>query len=321
MFRQNTAVEVATLAAQETGKHLEVSNCGVVLPATINAPGISVNYAVDGAPALSEEKTQELAETCGRQSFDHAGFCEVAGGKSSLMKMARLSTVLCAKLMDRETHAVLGHLFVTSGRDRKWRPNERFFIQAIGNQLSIAVAHVRAQTAARASAFADEKTGLVSRGAYVDCLLVESSRGRAHNTPVSLLILHVNHGSDAVPAQGQAALDKYMEQLSRTLRTAARPGDMAVKYTPWSIAFILPDTNLKAAQNLGEKLTKAAATVHAPWQSNGSGSKVGVVVAEAASRIFDDNEDCVTELINRAETAFDEVRQQERSKVLALATP
>ncbi len=320
MFRQYTAVEVATVAAQETGKHLEVSNCGVVLPATINAPAVSANYAVDGAPALSEEKTMELAETCARQSFDHTGVCELAGGKSSLMKMARLSTVLCAKLMDKETHAALGYLFVTSGRDRKWRPNERFFIQAIGNQLSIAVAHVRAQTAARASAFADERTGLVSRGAYVDCLLVESSRGRTHNSPVSLLILHVNH-SEPVPPQGQAALDKYMEQLSRALRASARPGDMAVKYTPWSVAFILPDTNLKAAQTLGEKLTKTASTVHAPWQSNGSGSKVSVVVAEAASRIFDDNEDCVTELINRAETAFEEVRQHEKSKVLALATP
>jgi tetratricopeptide (TPR) repeat protein/GGDEF domain-containing protein len=320
MFRQNSATDVATIVAQETGKHLEVSNCGVVLTSSLNAPAVCVQYAVDGAPALSEEKTLELAESCARQTFDHTGVCEMGGGKSALMKTARLSSVLCAKLTDKETHAVLGHLFVTSGRERKWRPNERFFVQAIGNQLSIAVAHVRAQTAARASAFTDERTGLVSRGAYVDCLLVESSRGRTHNTPVSLLILHVNH-SDPVPPQGQAALDKYMEQLSRALRAAARPGDMAVKYTPWSVAFILPDTNLKAAQTLGEKLTKTAGTVHAPWQSNGSGSKCSVVVAEAAGRIFDDNEDCVTELINRAETAFEEVRQHEKSKVMALATP
>jgi diguanylate cyclase (GGDEF)-like protein len=221
--------------------------------------------------------------------------------------------------VDKETQTPAGSLLIGSERQRAWRPNESFFLQAVGDQLLISVNHTRTQAVVRSLAFADEKTGLVSRGAYLDCLLAESSRARAQSCPLSLVILQIDRGKDLLNQHGDAALEKYIEQLARSLRGAVRQTDLAVKYTAWSLAFILPDTGLANAKILAEKLCQVAATVEAPWEAHDL--NVSAIVAEATVRQSDDNEDRVTEWINRAEVGLEDVRQQGGGKLLVLATP
>jgi diguanylate cyclase (GGDEF)-like protein len=166
---------------------------------------------------------------------------------------------------------------------------------------------------------ADEKTGLLSRGAYVDCLLVESNRARAQNTTLSLVILHVDHGAELLRQHGDAAVDHYIEQLARALSSAIRQTDVAVKYTAWSLVFILPDTSAESARALGEKLRQVAETVRPSWGA--TDLTVSAVVAEASSRPGDEAEDRVTEWMNRAEAGLDEARQRGGNTLVALATP
>jgi diguanylate cyclase (GGDEF)-like protein len=171
----------------------------------------------------------------------------------------------------------------------------------------------------RSLAVADEKTGLLSRGAYLDCLLVESNRSRAQNTPLSLVILHLDHGNEILREHGDLPVDRYMEQLARSLSSSIRQTDIAVKYTGWSLAFILPDTSLENARILAEKLRKASADVKPSWDSNHL--TVSAIVAEASSRPNDETEDRVTEWINRAEHGLEGLRQSGGDSLLALATP
>jgi len=84
--------------------------------------------------------------------------------------------------------------------------------------------------------------------------------------------------------------------------------DVAVKYTSWSLAFILPDTTLAGAQNLADKLRRAASGLRPPWDSTQITLSAGVV--EAAARQEFDSEDIVTDLINRAEFSVEEARKR-----------
>jgi GGDEF domain-containing protein len=94
---------------------------------------------------------------------------------------------------------------------------------------------------------------------------------------------------------------------------------VAVKYTAWSLVFILPDTPVENAQILAEKLRHAAAKIQTPWGA--PELTVSAVVAQATSRPTDDTEDRVTEWINRAEFGLEEVRQHGGNAVAPLATP
>jgi len=208
---------------------------------------------------------------------------------------------------------------VGDGAARKWKPNESFFLQAVGDQLVMSVTHTRLRSLVRSLAVADEKTGLLSRGAYIDCLLVESNRSRTQGTPLSLIIVHIDRGGDLLRQHGDAAVEQYVEQLARALSSAVRQTDIAVKHTAWSLVFVLPNTSLENARALAEKLRQVAGTVQPPWGEQDL--TASAIVAEASSRPGDETEDRVTEWINRAEAGLDEARQRGGNILVPLATP
>jgi diguanylate cyclase (GGDEF)-like protein len=250
---------------------------------------------------------------------DALGGVELQAATLPALRDLGLESALGVLLTDKETQAPSGALLIGDVRLRKWKPNESFFLQAVGDQLVLSVNHTRLRSLVRSLAVADEKTGLLSRGAYIDCLLVESNRARAQNTPISLIVLHVDRGGDLLRQHGDAALDHYIEQLARGLSSAIRQTDVAVKYTAWSLVFILPDTSLDNARTLADKLRQTAASVRPSWGT--ADLTISAVVAEASSRPGDETEDRVTEWINRADAGLEDARQRGGDTLVELATP
>ncbi len=320
MYRQASPREVVTAAAQEIGKYLNVSRCIVEVLGGKDEEPLAAEFTGPGIVPAGSAQIASLVSMLATSAPDTLGGIELSGPGIPALRELKLETVLGVRLVDKETRAPSGAVLVGSERMRQWRPNDSFFLQAVGDQILISANHTRTQAVVRTMAFADEKTGLVSRGAYVACLLAESSRARAQNTPVSLVILHIHSGGELLRQHGDAAFEKYIEQLARSLRGAVRQTDLAVKYTAWSLAFILPDTNAGSAKLLAEKLRQTASAVPAPW-NGGEGLSLSAVIAEAAYRPSDDNEDRVTEWINRAEAGLDEIRQKTDEKILVLASP
>src|SRR2546422_3762452 len=140
----------------------------------------------------------------------------------------------------------------------KWKPNETYFLQAVGDQMLLSLHHTRLRTLVRTLAVADEKTGLLARSSYTDCLLGETQRAKSQGTPLAVALLQIDRGSELIHQQGEAQVENHMEQLARVLQPVVRQNDLAVKYNAWSLAFILPDTTLAGARSLAEKLRKVA---------------------------------------------------------------
>jgi len=178
------------------------------------------------------------------------------------------------------------------------------------------VHHTRLRSLVRTLAVADEKTGLLARGSYMDCLLSESQRARKQGVPLALALLQVDGGPELLRQQGEGPFERFMEQLGRAVQTIVRQTDLGVKYTSWALAFILPDTPLAGARTLAEKLKKAGGNLRPPWE--GAPVTVSVAIAEAIARQDFDNEDIVTDLINRAEAALEEARKRGGNEIVSL---
>src|SRR6202795_3157642 len=131
-----------------------------------------------------------------------------------------------------------------------WKPNETYFLQSIGDQMLMCVHHTRLRMLVRTLAVADEKAGLLARSSYIDCLLHESQRARTQGIPLTLALLQVDGGPELLRQQGEASLEHYMEQLGRTTHAIVRQTDLALKYTSWALAFVLPDTPLSGGRAL-----------------------------------------------------------------------
>jgi diguanylate cyclase (GGDEF)-like protein len=319
MYRQGTPREVLATTAAQVGKHLGVARCLVSVGGSLDGGHLTAEYCAPGLPHASVAHVPAVMVLVSNAPADSLGGVELNGASAPVLRELGIESALGVVLQDKETQAAAGTLLVGDTVARKWKPNESFFLQAVGDQLVLSVNHTRLRSLVRSLAVADEKTGLLSRGAYVDCLLVESNRSRAQNTPLSLVILHLDHGNEYLRQHGDLPVDRYMEQLARTLSSTIRQTDIAVKYTAWSLAFILPDTSLENARILADKLQKAAAGVTPSW--GGKDLTMTAIVAEASSRPGDESEDRVTEWINRAEHGLDEVRQAGGGQLVALATP
>jgi diguanylate cyclase (GGDEF)-like protein len=319
MYRQATPREVLAATTAQTGKHLGVTRCLVAVGSSAEAAPLVAEYFAPGVSAAGAPWITAIARVVSSAQADAlSGIALDAVSVPSLRELG-LESVLAVALTDKETQAPAGALLVCDATPRKWKPNETFFLQAVGDQLVLAVTHTRLRSLVRTLSVADEKTGLLTRGAYIDCLLSETNRSRTHGTPVSLLLIEIDGGGELLRRHGDGAIESYVDQLARTLCSSIRQTDIAVKYTAWSLVFILPDTTLEKARMLADKLRQIAATVPTSW-----GQKdltISAVVAEESSRPADDTEDRVTEWINRAETGLEEVRDQGGNAVMALATP
>jgi len=319
MHRQATPREVLSSTAAEVGKYLGVARCLVTLGAAGDTAPLTAEYSAPGLRAVGGAHLPAIASLVAKASPDDLGGIQLTASTAPVLGQLGVESALAVVLQDKEAGTQSGILLVADKSARKWKSNESFFLQAVGDQLVLSVNHTRLRSLVRSLAVADEKTGLLSRSAYVDCLLAESNRARAQGTPLSLIILHVDHGGDLLRQHGDAAVDQYIEQLARALSSTVRQTDIAVKYTAWSLAFILPDTSIENARALAEKLRQVAATVHPSWGPQSLSASA--IVAAASSRPGDDTEDRVTEWINRAEAGLDEAFQSGGNVLVPLATP
>jgi len=239
--------------------------------------------------------------------------------EGSILKELGLATALGVIITDKETQTPAGMLIVGHSEAHKWRPNEAYFLQAIGDQMLMSVSHTRLRSLVRRMGVSDERTGLLSRSSYQSCLLTEADRARTQGTPLSLTILQIDRGAEILRQQGESPLERFLEQLARSLQPIVRQNDVAVKYTSWSLAFILPDTTLAGAQNLADKLRRAASGLRPPWDATQITLSAGIV--EAVAKHEFDSEDIVTDLINRAESSVEEARKKGGDTVVTLETP
>lgn len=318
MYRQATPREVIAATAAEIGKYLSATRCLIAFGIADEAQ-LTAEYAAPGMPGVGPSGIASVVGWISSAPRDPLGGVELSSSSSLGLRELGLESALGVSLIDKDTQGASGVLLVGSASARTWKPNESFFLQAIGDQLVLSVSHTRLRSLVRSLAVTDEKTGLLSRGSYVDCLLVESNRARSQGTPLSLILLQIDRGGELLRQHGDTPVEQFMEQLARALSSSVRQTDIAIKYTAWSLVFVLPNTSLESARSLAEKLRQVAATLQPSWSA--PELTLSAIVAEASARPGDDTEDRVTEWINRAEAGVDEARQRGGNAFLALATP
>jgi diguanylate cyclase (GGDEF)-like protein len=318
IFRQQTPRAMLNTTVTEVGAHLKVTRAIAVIGAPGRPPEIAAEYcAQDVKPAPGAQLVFLLAQMEKAEPDEMGGLILDAKNAPALKELG-LAAAMGVMISDKETQQPAAMLICGFAEAHRWRPNEIYLLQAIGDQMLMSVSHTRLRSLVRRIGVSDERSGLLSRSSYLSCLLTEADRAKSQGTPLSLTILQIDRGAELLRQQGESPLERFLEQLSRSLQPIVRQNDVAVKYTAWSLAFILPDTTLAGAQNLADKLKRAATGLRPPWDSTAITLSAGIV--EAVPRADFDSEDIVTDLINRAEHSIEEARKK-GDTVVALESP
>jgi diguanylate cyclase (GGDEF)-like protein len=319
IFRQQTPRAMLNTAVNEIGEYLRVSRALAVIGSPGRPPDLAAEYCGPNMKPAPGAQVVFLLAQVEKAEGDEVGGLVVDHAPGSVLGDLALRTVLGVKITDRETQQPAGMLIVGHAEPRKWKPNETYFLQAIGDQMLMSVSHTRLRSLVRRMGVSDERSGLLSRSSYQSCLLTEADRARTQGTPLALTILQIDRGGELLRQQGESPMERFLEQLARSLQPIVRQNDVAVKYTSWSLAFILPDTTIDGAQNLADKLRRAASGIRPPWDTTAITLSAGIVEAVAKSDF--DSEDIVTDLMNRAETSVEEARRRGGDTVVTLEAP
>ncbi len=316
VFRQPSPRAMLSVAVNEVGNYLRATRCIAVVGTPGQPPQMASEYCSSSIEGSSGAQIVRLISQLERGAPDALGGLTLDAATGPALKDMGLEATLGVQLSDPETQSPTGMLIAGFAAPHTWKPNETYFLQSIGDQMLLCLHHTRLRSLVRTLAVADEKTGLLARSSYIDCLLHESQRARTQGVPLALALLQVDGGPELARQQGEAVFERYMEQLGKTVQAIIRQTDLAVKYTSWALAFVLPDTPLSGARVLAGKLKKAAGGLRPTWGD--AQLTTSLAVAEAIVRHEYDSEDIVTDLINRAEAGLEEARKQGGNEIVSL---
>ncbi len=316
LFRLPSARAILSAGINEIGTHLRVTRCIAVIGPAGKPPELASEFCAPNVEPANGALLVKLLSQLDRAAPDALGGLPLHAAAAPVLRELGLETVLGVALMDREKQSQAGMLVAGYASAHQWRAHETYFLQAVGDQILLGVNHTRMRTLTRTMGPADEKTGLLARSSYQGCLLSEANRAKSNGIALALALIQIDRGAEVLRQQGEIQLERYVEQLARGFHALIRQTDLAIKYTAWTIAFILPDTGLAGAQILVDKLRKAAAHLAPPW-NGGVPLTFSASVAEAVARPDYDSEDIVTELINRAEAGLEEAHGRGGDVVIA----
>src|SRR5450755_2932127 len=319
IFRQQTPRAMLNTAVNEVAGYLRATRALAVVGPQGRPPELAAEYCAQGLRPAPGAQVVFLLAHMEKAQPDELGGLMVDATDGSILSELGLATALGVIITDKETQVPAGMLIVAHSEPHKWKPNEAYFLQAIGDQMLMSVSHTRLRSLVRRMGVSDERTGLLSRSSYPSCLLTEADRSRTQGTPLALAILQIDRGAEILRQHGESPVERFLEQLARSLQPIVRQNDVAVKYTSWSLAFILPDTTLAGAQNLADKLRRAASGLRPPWDATQITLSAGIV--EAVAKPDYESEDIVTDLINRAEFSAEEARKQGGDTIVVLESP
>lgn len=190
---------------------------------------------------------------------------------------------------------------------RIWQENEIMLLETVADQVAIAVNHSRLYVKSQREALRDSLTGVFNRR-YFD-MQFERELNLAERTgqPLSLIIADLDHFKSINDNFGHAAGDEVLQMVSQLMKSRLRNFDTIARYGGEEFAIILPQTNLKGALIIAERLRKTIANAQVAEGIN--------ITASFGVATFPIHADNGTELKKLADRALYCVKRDGRNRV------
>jgi diguanylate cyclase (GGDEF)-like protein len=164
----------------------------------------------------------------------------------------------------------------------------------------------------------DGLTGLLNRAAFDTYLADQMASCRRAGTPLSLVLIDVDHFKQVNDRHGHVAGDGVLQRIAQCLRGTHRAKDKPCRYGGEEFAIILPETDGPGAKVVAERLReKIAQTPHvlSPTQTIVVTASFGVVTIPGAG-VNTKAPGTPTDLIAAADSCLYEAKHAGRNRVV-----
>jgi diguanylate cyclase (GGDEF)-like protein len=201
--------------------------------------------------------------------------------------------------------------------------NTRYCLVQV-NDVSLAVKKERLlreqADALRGLAYLDGLTGVPNRRRLDEYLGDEFKRAIRSNTPLSIIMLDVDHFKQYNDTYNHSAGDFCLQRIANAIKaTLRRPADLVARYGGEEFAIILPDTPVSAAIALAEDIRKQIENLAIPHET--SEVTQHVTASMGVAGVLPDTKISAGELLIQADTALYQAKKKGRNRVTKYREP
>ncbi len=162
----------------------------------------------------------------------------------------------------------------------------------------------------------DSLTGLANRRAFDQALQREHARRQRTGTPLSVLLIDVDHFKSVNDRYGHATGDDYLRTVAQVLRKkAARSTDLAARQGGEEFACLLPDTAAADAQALAERIREAMGRLALPNRPPGALAADGQLTVSIGVSTLESGRATAEELLEQADVQLYAAKRAGRDRV------
>jgi diguanylate cyclase (GGDEF)-like protein len=175
---------------------------------------------------------------------------------------------LCIPLVTHDDLVGLIHL-EGMAHERTAREEQERLAVTMAEQLALALGNARLRASLRRQSVLDPLTGLFNRRYFDETLKRELARSRRMASPLSLVVLDVDHFKRVNDGFGHAAGDAVLRAIAQLVRQSIRDCDVACRYGGEELVILMPDCEQEDAARRAETLR--ADIAGAPPMMDGAG--------------------------------------------------
>jgi diguanylate cyclase (GGDEF)-like protein len=201
----------------------------------------------------------------------------------------------------RTLNRVIGVLYLYTPPEIELDDHQINLLSSLGNQIGVALYNSQLYEETRKLTLEDPLTGLANRR-FMDIMLKRSfAKAVRFKRPLSVIMLDIDHFKKYNDTHGHREGDKILVKLAQVLEKETREIDLAVRYGGEEFLVLLPETGLKSACEVAERIRLTVQTATKVTVSLG--------VTSYHENIHQD------EIIEKADEALYKAKQNGRNRV------
>ena len=183
--------------------------------------------------------------------------------------------------------------------------------QAQQKLLSAREKLVEMNKALQKMALEDSLTGVANRRQFDVTLANEFNRAKRESQPLALLMIDVDHFKKYNDTYGHPAGDVCLQKIGKVIQMN-RPGDLSARYGGEEFAILLPNTDLRGAIVVAEKICADVRNLNIPHGKNPTGI---VTISVGVQSIVPNNNCNLMDLVSASDKALYTAKARGRDQV------
>lgn len=229
-------------------------------------------------------------------------------------KKARLKgmeSLLVLPLVAREEP--IGTLIVAARNESAFRGSIRETLEALGNQLAVAMANARAVRLLEEKATTDGLTGCLNKRAFLLEMEQRILAAQRFRRKLSIIVTDLDHFKAVNDTYGHASGDRVLQELGRVLQRVKRETDVVARFGGEEFCVLCEETDARGARLLAERVREELANTEVP-------TELGPlkVTASLGVATFPDHASTAEALFAQGDKALYEAKHRGRNQVCGL---